>query len=40
VHGIQIVGRTYCDADLFRAGKAFEMAVGGWYGKGATRPVI
>jgi len=36
--GIQIVGRTYCDADVFRAGMAFETAVGGWYGKPATRP--
>jgi amidase len=38
--GIQIVGRTYCDADVFRAGMAFETAVGGWYGKAATRPAI
>jgi amidase len=38
--GIQIVGRTYCDADVFQAGMAFETAVGGWYGKPATRPAI
>jgi amidase len=38
--GIQIVGRTYCDADVFQAGMAFETAVGGWYGKAATRPAI
>jgi Asp-tRNA(Asn)/Glu-tRNA(Gln) amidotransferase A subunit family amidase len=38
--GIQIVGRTYSDADVFRAGMAFETAVGGWYGKPATRPAI
>ncbi|HEV8392349.1 MAG TPA: amidase [Dongiaceae bacterium] len=38
--GIQIVGRTYCDADVFRAGMAFENAVGGWYGKTATRPSL
>lgn len=36
--GIQIVGRTYCDADVFRAAMAFETAVGGWYGSAATRP--
>jgi len=38
--GIQIVGRTYCDADAFRAGMAYETAVGGWYRGKATRPVI
>ena len=38
--GIQIVGRTYCDADVFRAGMAYETAVGGWYGKAATRPAL
>ena len=38
--GIQIVGRTYCDADVFRAGMAFETAVGGWYGKPGTRPAL
>ena len=38
--GIQIVGRTYSDADVFRAGMAFESAVGGWYGKPATRPSL
>lgn len=32
--GIQIVGRTYSDADVFRAAIAFETAVGGWYGAG------
>jgi amidase len=36
--GIQIVGRTYCDADVFRAGLAFETAVGGWYRDTANRP--
>jgi hypothetical protein len=30
--------RTYSDADVFRAGMAFETRVGGWYGKPATRP--
>ena len=38
--GIQIVGRTYCDADVFRAGIAYEKAVGGWYGDGAKRPKL
>jgi amidase len=38
--GIQIVGRTYSDADVFRAGMAFENAVGGWYGKPAARPSL
>jgi amidase len=38
--GIQIVGRTYCDADVFRAAMAFETAVGGWYGEPKTRPAI
>ena len=38
--GIQIVGRTYRDADVFRAGMAFETARGAWYGDGATRPAI
>jgi amidase len=38
--GIQIVGRTYCDADVFQAAMAFETAVGGWYGKAATRPAL
>ena len=37
--GLQIVGRTYADADVMRAGLAFETAVGGWYGPGA-RPAI
>ncbi len=38
--GIQIVGRTYCDADVFRAGMAYETAVGGWYGDPTRRPGI
>lgn len=37
---MQIVGRTYSDADVFRAGVAFETAVGGWYGKPKTRPAL
>ncbi|MFZ1727906.1 MAG: amidase [Albidovulum sp.] len=38
--GIQIVGRSYCDADVFRAGLAYETALGGWYGDAAARPRI
>lgn len=36
--GIQIVGKTYCDGDVFRAGLAFETAVGGWYAGADSRP--
>ena len=36
--GIQIVGRTYCDADVFRAAIAYEEACGGWYAKPSGRP--
>lgn len=38
--GIQIVGRTYSDADVFQAGMAYEMAVGGWYRATGSRPRI
>jgi len=38
--GILIVGRTYCDEDVFRAGMAYEKAVGGWYGEKAKRPKL
>jgi amidase len=38
--GIQIVGRTYCDADVFRAGMAFEQAAGSWFTDVATRPAL
>ena len=38
--GIQIVGRTYCDEDVFRAGLAYETAVGGWYRSASTRPAL
>lgn len=36
--GMQIVGRTYCDADVFRAAMAYETAVGGWFGSKKARP--
>jgi amidase len=38
--GIQIVGRTYCDADVLRAGMAYETAVGGWYRDARWRPKL
>ena len=38
--GIQLVGRTYSDADVFKAGFAYEQAVGGWFGKPADRPMV
>lgn len=38
--GMQIVGRTFCDADVFKVGMAFEEAVGGWYASADTRPVL
>lgn len=38
--GIQLVGRTYRDADVFRAGLAYEAAAGGWFGTASTRPAL
>lgn len=38
--GIQLVGKTYDDAAVFRAGLAFEAAVGGWYATPETRPAL
>lgn len=38
--GIQLVGRTYCDADVFQAGLAYETALGGWYRDAAGRPKL
>lgn len=38
--GIQIVGRTWDDARVFRAGLAYEKALGGWYTSREKRPVI
>ena len=38
--GIQIVGRSYCDRDVFRAGMAYEAALGGWYGAADKRPKL
>jgi amidase len=36
--GIQIVGKTYADADVFQAGIAYEAALGGWYTGADQRP--
>lgn len=38
--GIQIVGRSYCDADVFRAAMAYETARGPWYHDARTRPAL
>lgn len=38
--GIQLVGRSYDDQTVFRAGLAYEQAVGSWYGSAQTRPVL
>ncbi|MCV3210828.1 amidase [Mesorhizobium sp. YC-39] len=38
--GIQIVGGSYCDQDVFRAGLAYEQALGGWFTRSTARPVI
>ncbi|MEZ5773506.1 MAG: amidase [Hyphomicrobiaceae bacterium] len=38
--GIQIVGPTYTDENVFRIGMAYEAAAGPWYGTPATRPTI
>lgn len=38
--GIQIVGRTYCDADVFQAAMAYETAQGQWFRNTETRPVL
>lgn len=35
---IQLIGRTYADADVFRAGIAYETALGGWYNSRKSRP--
>ncbi|MGI9463400.1 MAG: amidase family protein, partial [Aestuariivirgaceae bacterium] len=35
---IQVVGKTYRDADVFRAAAAYEREAGGWFGGVETRP--
>jgi amidase len=37
---IQVVGRTYCDKDVFRAGMAFEEAAGRWFENSDKRPPL
>ncbi len=38
--GIQIVGRTFDDPRVFKAGLAYEQALGGWYTEKGKRPLI
>jgi Asp-tRNA(Asn)/Glu-tRNA(Gln) amidotransferase A subunit family amidase len=38
--GIQLVGRTWDDATVFRAAYAYEAACGGWYAADADRPTL
>ncbi|MCB1430977.1 MAG: amidase, partial [Alphaproteobacteria bacterium] len=38
--GMQIVARTWDDARVFKAGLAYEEAVGGWYTAKGKRPVL
>jgi len=38
--GIQIVGRTWDDARVFKAGLAYEKALGGWFNKKSRRPAF
>ena len=38
--GIQIVGRSYADRDVFRAGMAYEAALGGWFNSAGKRPKL
>ncbi|PZQ99360.1 MAG: amidase [Cereibacter sphaeroides] len=38
--GMQIVGRTYSDASVFRAAMAYETAVGAWFEDAGKRPPV
>jgi amidase len=38
--GIQIVGKTYCDEDVFQAALAYETALGGWFNLKNKRPTL
>jgi amidase len=38
--GIQIVGRTFDDASVFKVALAYEKAVGGWLNTKKTRPKL
>ena len=37
---LQVIGRTYCDKDVFRAGMAFEQAAGRWFENDSQRPPL
>ena len=37
---MQIVGRTWDDARVFKAALAYEKEVGGWYTSKGKRPVL
>ena len=37
---LQVIGRTYCDKDVFRAGMAFEQAAGRWFENDPQRPTL
>ncbi len=38
--GIQIIGRTWDDATVFKVGLAFEKAIGGWFNDRKTQPTL
>ena len=38
--GIQLVGRTWDDARVFKAAFAYEQEVGGWYTEKGRRPLL
>ena len=38
--GIQIVGRTYCDGDVFQAAMAYETAQGQWFKTAGSQPLL
>lgn len=38
--GLQIVGRSFDDARVFKVALAYEKAVGGWYGDHSKRPAL
>lgn len=38
--GIQLVGRTFSDGDVFRAASAYEAEIGPWFAKADMRPAL
>lgn len=38
--GIQLIGRTFCDEDVFRAASAYERAIGPWFADARRRPSL